>query len=76
MRGSDGTNVVLFVDDYRHVVGEARREERQEKNRKHGKALEFHRHIHGEQFCHDNMTSLPENCVPSGQNIVKLRRGT
>jgi hypothetical protein len=38
-------NLVVFVDYDRHMVGEARREKRQEKNRKHGKALKSHKHI-------------------------------
>jgi hypothetical protein len=44
----DGGNVlhlVVFVDYNGHVVGEARCENRQEKNRKHGKPLKSHKHI-------------------------------
>lgn len=44
--GGDGANIVFLVDHDRHVMGETRSEEGQEKNKEYGKALRFHEHIH------------------------------
>jgi hypothetical protein len=45
----DVSHAVLFVDHNRHVVGEARGEEGQEKN-KRANSLKFHKHIRFQAF--------------------------
>jgi hypothetical protein len=46
VRGSDGANIVFLVDHDRHMVGETRSEEGQEKSKEYGKSLRFHEHFH------------------------------
>jgi len=46
MRGGDGSDIVVLVDHYRHMVGETRRENVRRKTNQHNQALQFHKHVH------------------------------
>jgi hypothetical protein len=50
VHSGDVSHVVVLVDYNRHVMGEARGEERQEKNKKHANSLKFHKHIRFQAF--------------------------
>src|SRR5580704_4012416 len=72
MYGSDVSHVVVPVDHKRHMVSEARGEERQEKNKKPAEPSKFHKHIQLHATLPNSLRAKANlESRPASKNIVK-----